>query len=914
VGGLQVCCELVAQGDVDGSEPQVEHALGREHQGREPPWLCLAQLAGDEHVGMRTRATSGDDGEQVIAALREGRAIGEQALFADGDPQTRASGHGWQRTHPRGLIRAQAHDDRPVRRTGLGSRQCQHGPDSLPSVASPVTQVAPSAGPTARSLLAGPDGPHCPSRHRSPCPRSGPDAEGRSMAADADGTLLGAEELVGEVAGVHHADPRTGFGVVEIDPGDGQPGERCSGPLADLVEGQSVRLIGRRSTHPRYGPTFEAMLYEQVTPVTVAGLAAFLSSERFAHLVPETIERVLTAFGPAAGAAIESGPDRLVAEADLEPLEARALHEAWIAGQALARFVRLVEGAGWPMDAVRSAHARFGSDVVSVARDDPYRLLEAERVRFAHVDALATRLGLARDDPRRLVAGAWAAVRAAQRQDGHQHLPRDEVLSASSQLLRVDAIVAEVGLERALAVGSLVAEVIEGRDTVATPGARRDETRLAEGVLRLLAKARPLGPVLDAAAASEDVGSRHQGAGVVLTEDQRAAVSTTLAAGVTVLTGGPGTGKSTTVRTLVERAERAGANVALAAPTGRAAKRLEELTGRPATTVHRLLEARPDEEGGFQFRFGAHEQLPFDLVVIDEVSMCDTWLAARLVEAVADGAHLVLVGDPDQLPSVGSGDVLRDLVASGVVPVAALTEIHRQAAGSRIIALARELLAGEIGHLAGIDGDVFTAEEPDRAAIAPRVVQAVAGRAPEYFAVSVDDVQVLAPVYRGPNGVDALNAALKAALNPAQGRVAVGGLHEGDRVMQTRNDAELDVANGDVGTVVDTDRREGSVRVAFPRGEVTYPRDRLRDLTPAWAITVHKSQGGEWPVVVLVLDPAHRGMLWRNLAYTAVTRASRALILVGHSDALRAAARHDRPSDRHTGLAWRLLEGWSGER
>ena len=733
------------------------------------------------------------------------------------------------------------------------------------------------------------------------------------MAPAADGTLLGAEELVGEVAGVHHADPRTGFGVVEIDPGDGQPGERCSGPLADLVEGQSVRLVGRRSVHPRYGPTFEAMLYEQVTPVTVAGLAAFLSSDRFTHLAPETIERVLSTFGSATGAAIESGPERLIAEADLEPLEARALHDAWIAGQALARLVRLVEGAGWPMDAVRSAHARFGSDVVSAARDDPYRLLEADRVRFAHVDALAARLGIARDDARRLVAGARAAVRAAQRQDGHQHLPRRDAVLAAAQLLGVDAIVAESGLTQALADGSLVAEEVSAVDTVATPGARRDEVRLAEGIGRLLAEVHPLavGTDDDASVVDEGAGLVDDGT-VVLTADQRAAVATTATAGVTVLTGGPGTGKSTTVRAIVERAERLGANVALAAPTGRAAKRLEELTGRPATTVHRLLEARPDEDGGFHFRFGAHEQLPFDVVIVDEVSMCDTWLAARLVEAVPDGAHLVLVGDPDQLPSVGSGDVLRDLVASGVVPVAALTEIHRQAAGSRIVGLARELLAGEVGHLAGIDGDVFTAEEADRSAIAPRVVQAVAERAPEYFDVSVDDVQVLAPVYRGPNGVDALNAALKEALNPARGRAAVGGLHEGDRVMQTRNDAELDVANGDVGTVVDTDRREGSVRVAFPRGEVTYPRDRLRDLTAAWAITVHKSQGGEWPVVVLVLDPAHRGMLWRNLAYTAVTRASRALILVGRSDALRAAARHDRPSNRHTGLAWRLVGGAEG--
>ena len=727
-----------------------------------------------------------------------------------------------------------------------------------------------------------------------------------------DGTLLGDEELVGEVMGVHHSDARTGFGVVEVASQDGGPGERCSGPLADLVEGQTVRLVGRRTVHPRYGPTFEAMLYEQVTPTDVAGLTAFLTSERFAHIPPVVVQRVLAAFGSATGEAIEAGADHLVERAEVGADDARALCDAWAAGLVMARLVRLVEGAGWPMDAVRSAYARFGPDVVDVAREDPYVLLLAERVRFAHVDSLAAQLGVPRDDLRRLVAGSVAAVRAARRQDGHQHLPRSEAVQAAAALLGVDAMLAADGVERALSRGQLVAEELDGQDVVALPSARADEVALAEGLLRLLAAARPLPANAEDDAAEDDAGDEAvvlpEGR-TVLTDDQRAAVELTASAGVTVLTGGPGTGKSTTVRALVARARQGGANVALAAPTGRAAKRLEELTDHVATTIHRLLEARPDEDGGFRFRFGRDEQLPYDLVIVDETSMCDTWLAARLVEAVPDGAHLVLVGDADQLPSVGSGDVLRDLMRSGAVPVARLEEIHRQAAGSRIVTLARGILAGAPGELRGVDGDVFVAEEPDRAAIVARVVQAVAVRAPEYFGVTPDDVQVLAPVYRGPNGVDALNAALKQALNPAGGRSAVVGLHVGDRVMQTRNDTELDVANGDVGTVVDLSVRDGTVRVGFPRGEVTYPADRVRDLVAAWAVTVHKSQGGEWPVVVLVLDPAHRSMLWRNLAYTAVTRAARALILVGRSDALGAAARQDRPSHRNTGLAVRLQRG-----
>jgi len=721
-----------------------------------------------------------------------------------------------------------------------------------------------------------------------------------------DGTLLGDEELVGEVLGVHHADARTGFGVIELLPVEGGAGERCSGPLADLVEGQHVRLVGRRTVHARYGPTFEAMLYEQVTPTDVAGLRAFLTSERFAHVPPAAITTILAACGASAGETIEAGVDRIVDVAGISAEDATAVHDAWQAGLAMARLVRLVEGSGWPMDAVRSAHARFGADVVDVAREDPYLLLLAERVRFAHVDRLAERLGVPRDDPRRLTAGAVTAVRAARRQDGHQHLPRREVVAAAVTLLGVDAMLAVDGLDRAVARGRLVSDTVGDVDVVAVPSARDDEVALATGLIRLLRRARPV-PGLSGDAADAGVDAEVDAVGVVLTADQRAAVDVVADAGVSVLTGGPGTGKSTTVRELVTRARAGGANVALAAPTGRAAKRLEELTDHPATTIHRLLEARPDEdEGGFRFRFGPTEQLPHDLVVIDETSMCDTWLAARLVEAVPDGAHLVLVGDADQLPSVGSGDVLRDLVRCGAVPAVALEEIHRQAAGSRIVTLARGILAGDPGELRGVDGDVFVAEEPERDAIAARVVRTVAERAPEHFGVGVDEVQVLAPVYRGPNGVDALNAALKDALNPGRGRASVAGLHVGDRVMQTRNDPELDVANGDVGTVVDVSVGDGSVRVAYPRGEVTHPRDRVRDLVPAWAITVHKSQGGEWPVVVLVLDPAHRTMLWRNLVYTAVTRASRALILVGRADALRTAAAQDRMSRRHTGLGERL--------
>ncbi|MFP4150357.1 MAG: ATP-dependent RecD-like DNA helicase, partial [Nitriliruptoraceae bacterium] len=467
------------------------------------------------------------------------------------------------------------------------------------------------------------------------------------------------------------------------------------------------------------------------------------------------------------------------------------------------------------------------------------------------------------------------------------------------QLLGVDTILAAEGLERAVAAGSLVAEELAGTEIITTPAAQRTERQLAAALHRLV-DARPLR--LAHLATTVTLAGE-------LTDGQHTAIRTALASGASVLTGGPGTGKTRTVQELVRCVEAGGHHAVLCAPTGRAAKRLEELVGRPATTIHRLLQARPDRAGGFSFRYGPNEQLPHDLVVVDEVSMCDTWLAAQLVAAVDEGAHLLLVGDPAQLPSVGPGEVLRDVIASGAIEVTTLTEIHRQAAGSRIVRLAGQVLAGEEPGLKGSDGDVYLAEEPVRPRIVPRVVQAVAERIPAHLGVDPDDVQVLAPVYRGPAGVDALNAGLKAALNPPGTARAVGGFHVGDRVLQTRNDPERDLANGDVGHVVDLDRRRGQLTVQFPRGAVAVDGPAVRDLTPAWAVTVHKAQGGEWPVVVLVLDRSHRSMLWRNLVYTAVTRAQRALIIVGQQEALRTAVRQDRPRDRWTGLAARLRSG-----
>jgi exodeoxyribonuclease V alpha subunit len=472
-------------------------------------------------------------------------------------------------------------------------------------------------------------------------------------------------------------------------------------------------------------------------------------------------------------------------------------------------------------------------------------------------------------------------------------------VDAAARMLKVDVTAAEAGVATALGAGTLVLFQPAGvaMPLIYTSGAHRSEVAVADHLRRLRdSDGRLTHLVKDLEVDPE------------LTEGQGEAVRRAFASPVSVLTGGPGTGKTRTVLEIVRVAQEADANVALCAPTGRAAKRMEEVTGHGATTIHRLLEARPMEGGGFIFARNEDDPLPHDLIVADEASMCDTRLAASLLRAVDDGAHLVLVGDPDQLPSVGSGDVLRDILVSHAVPHTALIEVHRQAAGSRIVTLAQEVNCGTIGPVAAADGDVFLAQDTNPTRMLARVVNAVADRAESHLGVKPQDVQVLAPMYRGPVGVNALNTALKERLNPAGSRKDVGGFHEGDRVMQTRNDPDRELSNGDIGRVADANLKKGILSVHFPSGAVEVDRQQARDLVLAWCVTVHKSQGGEWPVVVLVCDRTHGVMLWRNLVYTAITRAQKALIIVGQAEALRRAARQDGPRNRITGLQARLAE------
>lgn len=687
-----------------------------------------------------------------------------------------------------------------------------------------------------------------------------------------------AEELTGEVAAVVYANAANGFGVVELAAPRGHDGPRATGPLAALVPGQPVCLRGRWIVHERYGPTFEAIAYEQTQPRSVDGLVAFLASERFPGIGEVLARRLVTAFGLDVGKVVEAEPERLVEVEGISPALAERFASVWQRAGALGVLAERLGAAGVPLPVAQAVHRHFGEDAVEVLAADPYALLDVRGGRWAHAEALARADGVDRLDRRRLAAGAYAAQREVCARGGHLFADDDAVLGEARRLLGVDAIVARDALDAAAAGGRLVHDAgawWTNGDLAAEVGLATELTRLLSG-----------GSRLPAALADHRPSSE-------LTAEQRTAVHAALTRPVSVLTGGPGTGKTRTVVQIVAACEAHDLRIALCAPTGRAAKRMEELTLRAATTIHRLLEAHGRPGAGFSFAYDRLRRLPHDVVVADEWSMADTRLAWALVQAVADGAHLVLVGDPDQLPSVGPGAVLRDLLAAPAadhVPSTRLTTIHRQAAASRIVTLAHEINAGAVAPLHGRDVDVFVVPEHPEL-VAGRVAEIVADRAPSFYGCPSSDVQVLAPMYRGPAGVDALNERLKERLNPAAGRRPLAGFHEGDRVVQTRNDAELDVANGDVGEVAAVDHGARTLEVVFPHGGVIYDTEQAADLSPAWCQTVHKAQGGEWPVVVLVVDPAHRAMLWRELVYTAVTRARHGLLLVGDARLVTAAAR-----------------------
>lgn len=683
------------------------------------------------------------------------------------------------------------------------------------------------------------------------------------------------------------------------------------GPVARPVEGMRVRLTGRWVRHATHGRQFEFEALEELPPIETAGLVRYLASKEFEGIGPKLAERIVEALGPSALEIARTRPAELRKVQGLRPAVARALVETLHSRASRHELVAFLRGVGLGPAQALEVEQRLGPDAEELLRANPYRLSELPGFGFRRADQVALALGFERTCPERCRAALTYSLDDATGQ-GQSFLPGGALLESAAELLGLAPSDERLraALDQAIEAGELVLERPPGRpgepdpvaDDVWLPGLLGCERALGRSLGELLA-ARP-GPLADA----DRLATVEARSEFVLHPKQREAVLGLLAHPVALLTGGPGVGKTTIVRLVVELARAAGAEVRLASPTGRAAKRLGEATGQDASTIHRLLGYEPGT-GGFQHHRG--RPLDADLLVVDEISMLDVALAFRLFEALRAPTRVVLVGDPDQLPSVGPGQVLHDLLQSGRVPTFRLTQIFRQREGSRIVRTAHGILRGELpepppkGDLSS-DYYFFPAEDPVRCA--ELVVDVATRRIPQRFGIAfADGVQVLAPMYRGECGVDALNVRLR----EAQG---IGGLEVrrgdriwrvGDRVIHTKNDYDKGVFNGDVGRIVDV-AGDGSLSVQFPDQRVAYGPGELSDLQPAFAMTVHRAQGAEYPAVVLPMLPQQFPMLQRNLLYTAVTRARQLLVLVGSQRAVRMAIDNDEPSRRYSRLADRL--------
>ena len=710
--------------------------------------------------------------------------------------------------------------------------------------------------------------------------------------------------LAGLVERVTYQNADNGFCVVRVKARGHRDLVTVVGHAAAISAGEWITAAGDWVNDRTHGQQFKAQFLKTAPPTSVEGIEKYLSSGMIRGIGPVYAKRLLRVFGESVFDVIEAEPDRLREVTGIGAVRASRIVAAWAEQKVVREIMVFLHSHGVGTARAVRIFKTYGADAIQVMSENPYRLARDIRgIGFKTADAIATKLGIEKGAMIRVRAGISYALTEAMT-EGHCGLPTGELVPLAEKLLEIPQELIRTALDLELTEGTVIADSVDGTPCVFLAGLYRAECTIAERLMRLANGKLPW-PWIDPAKAVPWVEDR---IGLALAESQLAAIRLALMSKVLVMTGGPGVGKTTIVNAILRILGAKGVRLLLCAPTGRAAKRMTEATGLEAKTIHRLLEVDPRTGG---FKRGDDNPLDCDVLVVDEASMVDVLLMQALMKAVPDKAAILIVGDIDQLPSVGPGQVLADIIASRAVPVVRLTEVFRQAAKSQIIVSAHRINDGVIPDLRKPEGDsdFYFVEADDPEIAVPRLVELVKIRIPRRFGLDpIRDIQVLCPMNRGGVGARSLNIELQKALNPeSERKVERFGwtFAPGDKVMQIENDYDKEVYNGDIGYIDTIEPEDGELTANFDGRTLTYEFGELDALVPAYAATIHKSQGSEYPAVVIPVLTQHYPMLQRNLLYTGVTRGKRLVVLLGQKKAVAIAVRNVSGRRR-----WSKLREW----
>lgn len=729
------------------------------------------------------------------------------------------------------------------------------------------------------------------------------------------------EEITGVVSGVIFENEENGYKVIELDADDQLI--IAVGYLQGVSEGESVRLRGKWTTHATYGEQFQVELFEKELPTSIEAVERYLASGIIKGIRESTAKKIVALFGENALAVIEHEPMKLTKIKGISASKAAAMQESFLEQVGASTLVIFLQNYDVSVKMAAKIYHRFGSGAVEKIKANPYILSdEIEGIGFQTADRIAMRMGVPADAHERLRAGVLYTQRY-QTQFGHTFLPRHLLMKAAAKLLHASTEAVASAIDALLIENRLVSEVKGEQERIYDTIHFWAEKYVAKKLLQL----NQLTFEIEPDALEKEISAAETLQNIQLAQLQREAVRSAMQNGVLVITGGPGTGKTTIINTIISLMRSSGYTVSLTAPTGRAAKRMTQVCNMEAKTIHRLLEAGfGDDDDGLQFQINEESPIDSDVVIVDEMSMVDILLMSNLLRAIRYGTRLILVGDQDQLPSVGPGNVLKDIIESGSIKVIALTEIFRQAQTSMIVVNAHRINRGKYPICNQKGRDFFLARLPDAAAGAAYILSLCSERLPKAYGFSPFDIQVLSPAKKGVAGVWNLNAQLQQVLNPPDpGKEEVTSgfvtFREGDKVMQTKNNYDLPwktiaeqeegrgVFNGDVGIIEKIHPPLRTLSVVFDNRRVTYAFKDLEELDLAYCMTVHKSQGSEFPVVVIPLYDAPYMLINRNLFYTAVTRAKSLVVLVGREEIMRRMVDNDREMLRYSGLDEKLQKG-----